>query len=212
MASPVCPFCRLIQTGVDSINGQRFERSFVYETNSFVVFPSAGSFVQGYVLIVPKQCILSMKLLPSALFKELEEVCQRTKQVLSSKYGPVIFFEHGPASVFERGGCCVDHAHIHAVPLNKQSIRNELSGQFSETQIKKLAELQHFQLPKGYLFFEESDGKRFAYAINDSVPSQYLRQLAAHAAGVSPKWDWRKFPEVKTMDKTYKQLKPLFRV
>ena len=98
----------------------------MYETENYVVIPTIGCFVEGYVLIVSKQhydCAGQMAL------SSIEELCQLIWKVVSAikqTYGlDCIVFEHGAISCTNKFGGCINHAHIHVVPCNG-SVLDEL--------------------------------------------------------------------------------------
>lgn len=47
-----CPFCNMDKS--------RFENTIIDESDSFIVLPSVGALVDGYLMIVSKKCINSM--------------------------------------------------------------------------------------------------------------------------------------------------------
>ena len=196
-----CPFCDALENSGDIGNtfafheylGDKVSTRILRETENFAVFPSIGQIVEGYLLIMPKDHYLSTAHLPDTWYNELEHLCEETRQVLSIAYCPPIFFEHGPMSLQQRGGCCVDHTHIHAVPVSL-NLAPELRKHLTERRITDLSELKD-QLTRevAYLFFEDTKGARYVYDA-PLVPSQYLRQLVASKIGSPEHWDWRIYP------------------
>lgn len=116
-----CTFCAEL-TGEETNNLLRIvlregcTTRVVRETENFVVLPTIGQIVEGYLLIVSKQHYLSFGHIPAQCFREFMNLKEETRQVLSEVYTSPIFFEHGPISESKRGGCCVEHAHLHVVP------------------------------------------------------------------------------------------------
>ena len=110
----------------------------LFETENFVVLPSVGQIVEGYLLIMPKSHATSIANMDLELFDELEYVYAQTEKILETNYSRPIFFEHG---VCRTGydyfnGCCVDHAHIHAVPV-QVDVAEELKREFRFTRDQK---------------------------------------------------------------------------
>lgn len=198
-----CPYCKQIDKGFFEFNGTNLGNRIVYETENFIVFPSIGQIVEGYLLIAPKKHYLSIAALPNELFNELEFVKKKIEETLTNIYIKPIFFEHGSVSEKQRAGCCVTHAHIHAVPADV-SISDFLSKNFIANKIKFYSEL-----PKNeaYLFLEEKN-ERFVYSIEEFVPSQYLRKIIANRLGCAEKGDWRAYPGINELKKTIEKLKP----
>jgi ATP adenylyltransferase len=118
-----CTFCAEL-LGKETNNllrvvlGEGYTTRVVRESKNFVVLPTIGPIVEGYLLIVPKQHYLSFGHIPAQHFREFMNLKEETRQVLREVYTTPIFFEHGPISESKRGGCSVEHAHLHAVPAN----------------------------------------------------------------------------------------------
>src|SRR3989442_10265909 len=89
----------------------------LYESSGFVVIPSLGSLVKGWLLIVPKRHVISAAMLDEEAVAELGFITQRVAEILASHYGSAIVFEHGPSCVSREAGCGVDHAHVHMLPF-----------------------------------------------------------------------------------------------
>jgi diadenosine tetraphosphate (Ap4A) HIT family hydrolase len=88
------------------------------ESDHFVVLPSLGSLVPGWVLVIPKQHYLCIGALPQSLFPEFQRVKKEIVKLIASQFGDPCLFEHGPSSPGLKVGCSVDHAHLHVVPFS----------------------------------------------------------------------------------------------
>jgi ATP adenylyltransferase len=88
-----CRFCDGIST--------RHERAIwnqpLFASQNFVVLPSLGAMVEGWLLIAPKQHYLSTAVLPARLTAELAHLKGEVSKVIGKLYGPVLAFEHGPS-------------------------------------------------------------------------------------------------------------------
>ena len=87
----------------------------VLESSNFVVLPSLGSLLEGWLLLVPREHYVSMGALPVAIAPEMEEMKAQLGEQVRSRFGEVCVFEHGPAFASRKVGCSVDHAHLHIV-------------------------------------------------------------------------------------------------
>lgn len=177
---------------------------FIAQTKSFVIIPTIGQLIEGYLLIVTKKHYTSMGHLTAIQLNELEEVKQKISIVLSKTYGKPIFFEHG--SAFEGiGGCGVYHAHLHVVPVGETiSLLDDL--RFLEGyKIETLGSLvDRINSGKSYLFYE--DQKSVKYIFNeDGIPSQFFRKILAKQLGKTS-WDWRNFGREREVIFTLKKL------
>ncbi|HIH21919.1 MAG: hypothetical protein QT12_C0007G0025 [archaeon GW2011_AR21] len=202
-----CAFCKEFRTGVIELKDIVLKRKVLHESKHFVVFPSLGQITEGYLLIVPKKHHLSIASIPKTQFGELEKVVEKVKKVLAENYCSPIIFEHGCASETKRAGCCIDHAHLHAVPA-KASIAGELARKFKSSKIKDYKSLA-LAKKKPYFFVEEEGSKRL-FQIPNAVPSQYIRKLLAFKIGEWLKWDWRVYLGIEELKATEKKLEGKF--
>ncbi|MDP2749285.1 MAG: hypothetical protein Q8O89_00450 [Nanoarchaeota archaeon] len=204
-----CQFCEEFEQGYFCLGAgsEKFNR-IIFDTDNFVVFPSLGQIVEGYLLIASKKHHISIAALPENLFSELKYVVDRTKIILAENYQKPILFEHGPASEREKGGCCVMHAHIHAVPveIDETNILKRLSKHFSSKKISSLEELKENKAAP-YLFFEDKYDNKFTFQIPEVIPSQYIRQVIAHEIGQPEKWDWHSYYGIDEMKNTLEKLR-----
>lgn len=199
-----CPFCKEFETGKKEIKDKKGKielKRIIYSTENFVVFPSLGQIVEGYLLISPKKHYISLAQMPNSFYDELTNLQEKVKEILTKNYSKPIFFEHGPFSRKEKAGCCIEHAHLHAVPTNV-SILEEVVEHFPAKIIKSFSELPS---NSSYLFLEENNEKYFC-SINTVLPPQYLRQILAVKLGVPEKWDWREYLRIKELQNTIKRL------
>ena len=129
---------------------------------------------------------------------------------MTENYQSPLFFEHGPASSMKRGGCCIEHAHIHAVPV-KVDVLSELARHFECKEINSLESLkQQSESRMPYLFFEDNEGKRYLFNVTSTIPSQYIRQLIAVNIGRQERWDWRSYYGLDEMVRTIGRLEGKF--
>lgn len=203
-----CPFCEY-SNGYFEIRGQNFKNKILFESENFLVFPSLGQIVEGYLLISSKEHYIGIGEVPMQLHQELENVQEKVRNILTENYGTPLFFEHGPVSRSKRGGCCIEHAHIHAVPV-QMDILNDIADKF---QFKKITNYDGLtkQFSKGipYLFLEENSD-RYVFEIPDIIPSQYIRKIIAHKIEKPDRWDWHSCLGLEEMSRTIKKLSGKF--
>jgi len=194
-----CAFCKRYQN----------KEEVIFESERFYVCPSLGQIVEGYLLICTKEhSYIGMSHIPNKFFKELEEVQIRVRKLLSENYTPPIFFEHGPASHTLKGGCCIEHFHLHAVPVDVDLYEEIIRKKFKSRKISKLSQLSSYaRRDMPYFYYENQKGERFVFKFNEVVPSQYLRQVLAVKLGVPEKWDWRVYPGFEEYKRTLEKLK-----
>ncbi len=203
-----CEFCNEFTRGYLDIGG--IKNRILYETDNFMVFPALGQIVEGYLLIVPKEHYLNMGSLPIEMYSELESIKEKVQNILQEVYEMPVIFEHGPVSSTRRGGCCIDHAHFHVVPVNVDIIQ-ELSRSFSYRTITSLIELkQQFESGTPYFFVEDQQKNKYVFDIIRRVPSQYIRKIIASKIGKLEIYDWGAYFGIEEMKRTIKKLKRLF--
>jgi len=170
----------------------------LYESDNFVIVPTLGSLIEGWVLIVSKCHYVCMGDLPTSVWGELEEVVELASSLIERAYGPPTVFEHGPKEEGLNVGCGVDHAHIHVVPITfsiineavKDLVRFNFGGTQSQSYLDTVSELYNEE--KSYIYIEEPDSEPYYFAA-ERVPCQYLRRLIARKIGIEEKYDYNKY-------------------
>jgi XTP/dITP diphosphohydrolase len=204
-----CPFCAEFENDSLSIfagmMGDRLPCRVVYEDEHFVVMPPLGEFMEGGLLLLTRDHILSLAHLPTAQFDHLERLLQAIQRALVKCWGVApLVFEHGPAPDFGKGVCCVDHAHLNIFPA-PVCVRPHLADRmnFSLGQLSELAKLRRAEF--GYLFVQENDGTRRAYD-GQNVPTQLVRRIITAQLGMSDRWHWRDYVGREELIATYNAL------
>src|SRR6266852_4207519 len=108
-----CRFCRALTGGANGI----WTDVPIYETDGFVVTPSLGALVEGWLLVLPREHAVNTSRIAANLRQEFTAIVDRTVAIVADEFGPVTLFEHGPSYDGSRLGCGVDHAHLLVVPL-----------------------------------------------------------------------------------------------
>lgn len=205
-----CRFCDEFKRGYIEFKEKKLGNCILFETENFLVFPAIGQIVEGYLLIAPKKHYLGMGSIPKELYVELELVVKKVRSVLTENYSVPLFFEHGPASQVQKGGCCIQHAHFHAVPVQMEIVE-EISKHFKCNSIDSFLELKtQFKKEKSYFFVEDNNKKRFLFQVPNVVPSQYIRQIIAAKLNKRDRWNWQLCPGLDELNKTFKKLKDKF--
>jgi ATP adenylyltransferase len=210
-----CPFCTEFDAPEASIfghmMGDRLPNRVIYEDENFILMPPLGQFMEGGLLLLTREHLLSLAHLRPELFDALERLLTAIRQALMARWGvsPLIF-EHGPAPDRGKGLCCVDHAHLNIFPAPVQVHPHLASRLHSE--VGSLADLRKLRRAEfGYLFVQENDGSRRVYDGQD-VPTQLVRRIIAAQMGVPDRWHWRDYPGFDELLATYNALKGQIRV
>jgi diadenosine tetraphosphate (Ap4A) HIT family hydrolase len=205
-----CDYCDELAGGHRNAYVDRYGESadrVILDTSGFRITPTLGQIAEGHLLIVPHDHVCALADLPQDEIARLEDLCQRVRSILTGTYGECIFFEHGIRNVGS-GGCGIDHAHMHAVPVPLQGAPGGLRERFKGRTIRHLSDIT-IEIPdSSYIFFEDCSGSRSVFTI-DRIPSQYMRKLVADSIGKSD-WDWRKSGYEADLVSAVSRLSPLF--
>ena len=198
------------------------EGRVLYESDNFFVAPTIGLIgIEGYLLMLSKNCFHGFGAIPEILHQEAEDVLTHTKRVLRDSYGVESqVFEHGPKVCNTRGGSCFDHAHLHIVP--GVNIMDPLASEFMRrmTSIndayraeridgwRKVSEIVQ-QGKHSYFMAEEPGGKRVVIEVNYHLPSQFMRRIIGQQRGTD-EWDFAVFPQKELFERTLDRLRGRF--
>nr|VFK16022.1 MAG: Diadenosine tetraphosphate (Ap4A) hydrolase [Candidatus Kentron sp. LFY] len=192
-SAEICPFCNGF-LGVESVIGIPINKLIVIKTENFVVVPDCAPLMEGHFLIVSKEHYPCFGAMPPELLLEAVTIKREIRHKLTSAYCAPVFFEHGPVVCDTAiAGSCVDHAHLHCLPVGKEFSSLIMPSREPEelTEFWKLAEYTRNGL--SYLFYESREGDMDIYPLdaeNDDVPPQHLRHAAARILSM-PNWNWR---------------------
>jgi ATP adenylyltransferase len=169
----------------------------IFETDSFVVVPTVGSLVEGWLLVIPRDRILSFAQLPFSLFSELESLLHDVVRIVEETYGPVALFEHGPGIEASPAGCGVNYAHLHIVPTEcdlrtgAQEIASNIEWCAMDS-IKAICTKP--SIGSDYWFLQQRYPGSTSYLgrLRDgNPPSQLFRQVIARDIGCANAYDWK---------------------
>ena len=211
-----CSFCSEIQNEEEnnlflsiikpSIN---IKTRIIIETGNWVVMPTIGALVPGYMLIVSKKHYTSVGHCPHSYLREFNDLLKSLEVVIAEKYNmPIVAFEHGSYSSTNRGGCCVEHAHVHVVPFCGDLMEGAVDKDvFMIKPISCLNELQdQIKNCNSYLFYQDNSGSKYIIC-GEYIQSQFFRQIIAQKLGLQKYWDWRNNFGLENIEKTYEQIK-----
>ena len=164
-------------------------------TDNFLMVPSKGALVLGWLLLVPRIHVLSFAALPQSSKKELGALLPQVVARATELFGRVTVFEHGAVKPGSAFGCGIDHAHVHLVPL-KFDLVSETKAQhphlqWNETVAPWLGEGRTFDLP--YVAVG-THGDRCLLSQPASVERQFLRRVIARAVGTPERFDYDSHP------------------
>ena len=213
MSDQYCTFCSQFKYRDDlnltqMIFGDDFSR-ILYEDEYFVIVPALGQIVEGYLLIISKDHFNSLAELPGDMHERLINLKNKVSKVLSSQYSIPIFFEHGSFSATELGGGCINHAHLHAVPVD---IGIEYTGltELDPMSVEGIRYLWENRIVGPYIYFETIKHDAFYVNLRTKLPCQYIRRVIATKTGYQQNWDWRQYIGSEKIKNTILKLKDKF--
>lgn len=165
----------------------------IYSSPHFYVTSELGALKQGYLMIVPKQHILSVAQFYPALMIEYNQVCKDLEYVLKGAYpeaSGVTFMEHGsgPSGITSHKKSIV-HAHTHVVTDFQLSDHHKRMVKLEPIDDITLANKTHY-----FSYQEGSDGQLMICMDNTVyVQRQFPRQVMAEDLKLAPgQYNWRK--------------------
>lgn len=190
-----CIFCNIDTT--------KIYNTILDETDNFIVVPTLGSLVDGYILIVSKRHILNMGELSNKEKEEYIDLINKYRELFNKIYGSYpIVFEHGTSkNDITLTSSSVIHAHTHIVNhlfKNEIEIINNLN--LEEVNIK------HILSNKNYIFYISNNGKNYITYDYKST-SQLMRILIAKDLGYESKYNWKKNEFLDNIEKTIKKIR-----
>ena len=170
----------------------------IYESPSFYVVPELGALKQGFLMIVPKEHILSVAQFTEKLMPEYYEVCKDVEEILLKAFNGklVAFMEHGsgPSGKTSHKKSIV-HAHTHVV------VDFELKEKYQRmVQMKRCENISDASAVHYFSYQRSTDGQlMIAMDPEVYVQRQFPRQVMAEELGLAPdqyNWRWYEFDEV----------------
>lgn len=204
-----CDFCDEFSGGRENAFARIYSHDqmsrILFHSENFVVFPSLGQIVEGYLLLAPTSHWKALADMPDPIFHEFAALCKSVRGILEGEYGSCIFFEHGTRRA-DSGGCGIYHAHLHAVPFPDSSEPSHALR--SKFPYKELADPKEMKKQteglSAYLYYENSQARPYVFDVG-ILPSQYMRRLLAQALGKNA-WDWRAAGEEEALLATLSRL------
>lgn len=193
LSPPPCRYCEIIANGPRE---HAFWNRPLLESDNFMVIPTIGSIVEGWLLIVSKQHHINMGAVPASHINELKGIVDHVKEVVTAKYSTPIIFEHGPASCGTTVGCGIDHAHLHVVPLD---LSFNVADEDHSFEILNCPKSVHpfdymrnlYEQKKAYLFLHEPSHDPI-FLTSNSIPSQFFRRVIARKVNKYELFDYNK--------------------
>lgn len=189
-----CVFC--------NIDKSRTENTIIEESDNFIVLPTIGALVDGYLIIVSKKHINSMSELKENEKIEYEILIEKYRKKFKNIYNKYpIIFEHGsPINDSDMKASSVIHAHTHIVNhkfINEESIVKNLN-------FKILENLNYLSKEQNYIMYINPENICYV-SYNFEPVSQMMRKIIAKDLGYENKFDWKKETFIENINSTIKK-------
>ncbi len=177
-----------------------FDRE-VAATEHFVVLPTLGSLVPGWLLVVPRRVMPNLSYLSERERDGLAKLTRLLSDQARAFAATIFYFEHGGLAGSPIS-CGVDQAHLHIVPLPFDLIdaaKTRRDVIWHETPLTMLAAPE--LADREYLLLG-SEGRPTLLGTPLHPSSQWFRRLIASQLGRAEEWDYRQYPALDVMDVT----------
>lgn len=171
----------------------------IFRTPNFIVAPTIGALVPGWMLIVSTTHFVSAGALPHDALVELRDTIDTVATAMRQSNKPAAIFEHGPVCENTVVGCGIDHCHVHVVPL-EFNLYSQAAQPSREAGIrwKPAADItatkDYHDAGHPYLYIEENGLCRIGTSAN--LPSQFFRRVIASQQGRPDEFDWKRHADV----------------
>lgn len=182
-----CDFC------TDLANGLPLQPSRpMWVSSRLALMPTIGPLTTGHMLLVPRQHLTSFGALDAADWADALKAIAGVEGLLERRFGVTLAFEHGTSGSPTAGGCGIDHAHMHFLPV-RRSVRGLPplpDAKWHQLDDNWLVQLQSLSSQRvSYVYIRTAEGSHFATPVR-SLPSQFVRRWMAEQVGLK-RWDWR---------------------
>jgi diadenosine tetraphosphate (Ap4A) HIT family hydrolase len=177
---PDCPFCADHLSKSTAIHDE-----VLFRDRLISVLPDLSPLCPGHMLAAARQHVLSMAELGPVALERIAAVLTRLSVTLAPEFGDYFVFEHGTPPREGTGGACIEHAHVHLLPLEATMFDRMVSALDWEPipEYKDLAGFQH----AGYAYLGIK-GSHYVYA-NPDIGSQWIRRQVGATLNRED-WDW----------------------
>jgi len=204
-----CVFCENANGRIFQLADHELDRT-ILENEDWIVYPTLGAYVIGYVLVVLKRHKICTASCEKTELMSLKVILSRIVQTFEDRHSTTntFVFEHGALKESRQLACCINHAHIHIFPSNTDiysAVVNQIPSHNEEfPDLEKCYEWIRKKQIGSYLLFGNMTLSRYCVVDTsiDVYPSQYLRQLTYRLLVPDQTrrgWDWRQYPYYQNM-------------
>ena len=160
----------------------------ILESEHFVLVRDISPLVPGHVLLLTKDHYCSFAQLPCSMLSEFQNVMDCSISYIVDNYVAPLLFEHGSSETAPSGGACIEHAHIHLLPVSAPV--EEWLEEVGDVTPGSLVGRQP-DVSENYLWYRKQDGSEyFVRRFHQPIPSQFIRRVLADHLNIS-EWNWK---------------------
>lgn len=161
----------------------------LFVSDLFVMMPTLGCLVPGWLLIVPRRTMANLSGLNAHERKGLKDLIIAVRPRLDRSGKEIFYFEHGSAPG-SPASCGVDQAHLHIAPLPFDLVGAAVRQE--DASWRPTSDSPHsLNIKQGdYLFVSDAYG-RSMIGTTKSPRSQWFRKLIAAETNQHDLWDYR---------------------
>jgi diadenosine tetraphosphate (Ap4A) HIT family hydrolase len=169
-------------------------RRFLFQNEHFVLIPDISPIVPGHSLVVTRRHVPCFSALPPHLVEPFRTFLRKVVDLVADRIHPPLLFEHGTHGPIATSGACIQHAHVHVVPLAGPVPVAEWMDHYGEVnQQADVFSSDGCLGPKTGDYLACQDSRGVGYLLRDfesRMPSQFVRRRLAEHLGVED-WNWK---------------------
>jgi ATP adenylyltransferase len=214
LSSTPCPYCSGV-FGSPAAAGVRPRPRWdtvLRSHGGVVTVPTRGPLVEGWLLVIPREHVLSSLALPGSRRDLVYDEAARAAGLLREAYHHdverggafVTTFEHGAARSGTPVGCGVDHVHLHAVVLPFElaaaAHQHPLGGGLRWQAVSGWRDLE--QVVASNTPYVAVANDEAVWVGTGKIPNQFFRRVIAAELGHPDRFDWKMDPRNDLVDRT----------
>ena len=180
-----CFFCEDRRFELNEKIGVASDESIIYQDDYVFITPDIAPVLEGHFLIVTKVHWNSFANVDDDTYNSLERAKDYLRHSIFSNE-KVMFFEHGAVRE-NTAGACIDHAHMHVIPIPTDiDIDGFISVFISSDKIKanKISIQKCARDNQPYIFYETDRDSSWYYPV-DMLPHQFFRMMVSYRFSIT---------------------------
>ncbi len=194
-----CVFCKIVNSGKLSDEDHTLLMNF----ENFIITEDMAPLAEGHTLLISKRHVVSMAMLDEKELVEMERAKDILKSISSKIYRTPLIFEHGDTKGLNKPSCCIEHAHIHCLPLSIDIIEDIKKDFGPEVKMKDISMLREFA-GKSYIFVENGKFDMSVF-LTPNIVGQYIRKIVSRKLGKPDMWDFMIYRDKEVAEKTVRK-------